>query len=543
MPNVTRGTDLGGLMRYLAGPGRSNEHTDQHLVAGDPAIMAWHHDAELSRSAAEKIATELDDPRRAFGTEVSGGHVWHCSLSLRADEGQLTDEAWAVIAEDVMVGMEFTGGERAPVRWAAVRHGLSTNGNDHIHLVVNLVREDGTKANVYRDYKRMQAVAAQLERKHGLAVLEERGAGRGERGVTRAESERAGREGRAEPHRRTLGRTVRAAAVAAGDEAEFVRRLRRHGLLVDARIAAGTSDVITGYSVALRPVAGERPLHIGGGHLAKDLSLTRLRQAWPDTPQHASAASAEWIAAKRGRRPVAPGPELAELSPDQWSELIGQQRQVQAWLAGVPADDRATWARVAGETAGAFAAWSRAVEASPGPLADAADTLARSAYVSTHVTARPAVGAPTGRGAAMLLSSVAHGGQGTVAQAALLLQLNNTVRALYDAHKAMGESRRAAEIVTVMRVRLAEVRGRLPQIPAPPTIEAAKAPAPVVDAEGAEAVRVSQIGQRPLRASDLVREPGSPVPNRLEPGRRPPGVDHGAGPGHEPGRGGSGIER
>jgi hypothetical protein len=38
---VTRGADPGGLLRYLYGPGRSNEHADPHLVAGfyDPAYL------------------------------------------------------------------------------------------------------------------------------------------------------------------------------------------------------------------------------------------------------------------------------------------------------------------------------------------------------------------------------------------------------------------------------------------------------------------------------------------------------------------------
>jgi hypothetical protein len=38
---VLRGTNAGGLLRYLYGPGRANEHTDPHLVAGfyDPAEL------------------------------------------------------------------------------------------------------------------------------------------------------------------------------------------------------------------------------------------------------------------------------------------------------------------------------------------------------------------------------------------------------------------------------------------------------------------------------------------------------------------------
>jgi hypothetical protein len=38
---VTRGTNVGRLLYYLYGPGKANEHTDPHLVAGfsDPADL------------------------------------------------------------------------------------------------------------------------------------------------------------------------------------------------------------------------------------------------------------------------------------------------------------------------------------------------------------------------------------------------------------------------------------------------------------------------------------------------------------------------
>ena len=81
---------MGGLMVYLAGPGRSNEHTEPHLVAGDAAMMAWHSEDELNRDSALAIARHLDRQRKAFDVEVARGHVWHCSLSIRAEEGQLT---------------------------------------------------------------------------------------------------------------------------------------------------------------------------------------------------------------------------------------------------------------------------------------------------------------------------------------------------------------------------------------------------------------------------------------------------------------------
>jgi len=532
MPNITRGSDFAGLMRYIAGPGRANEHSEPHLVAGDSSIMAWQDDAELDRAAAEEIARALDEPRRMLGVEVPDGAVWHCSLSLRAEEGQLSDEKWAEIARDFVDGMGFTGAEgRADCRWVAARHGLSKAGNDHIHIVVNLVREDGTKASPWRDRPRAQALAGELERKHGLQVLESRGAGRGDRGVSPAEQARVERTAAVEPERITLARTLRGAAVAAADEAEFVRRVRKDGVLIRPRFAAGTDSVVVGYSVAQRPPAGERPVWFGGGRLARDLSLPRLRDAWPDTPTSASEAAAEWTAAKRGRRPVKPGREEAAVTQADWEAATRDVEQLREWLRSVPVDDTATWARVANETAGAFAAWSARVETTPGPLANAADALARTGQVRAYRVRPKATKGPSAKGAALLLSSIAHGGTGTVAQTVLLRQLSNTVGALHDAHVAVGDAHRAAEIKTAVRERLAVVRAALPAAtPAPSTPAAGAAgerasAVAVLDPEAAEAARVARIGQVPMRTL------GPVLPTQLEPARRPaearPGSDRG----------------
>jgi len=132
----------------------------------------------------------------------------------------------------------------------------------------------------------------------------------------------------ADQPRWALARTVRACATASPDEAEFVRRMRRQGVLVRARYAEGTHDVVTGYSVAAKPEPGQRPIWYGGGNLARDLTLPRLRAEWPDTPQGASAAAAEWGAARRGRRPVAPGREVHDPDPMVWSEVGAAPRPV-----------------------------------------------------------------------------------------------------------------------------------------------------------------------------------------------------------------------
>ncbi len=64
--NVTRGSNVAGLMSYLAGEGRANEHTEQHLVAGDPAIVTMYGYGVLDQATARQIARDIDLPRQVF---------------------------------------------------------------------------------------------------------------------------------------------------------------------------------------------------------------------------------------------------------------------------------------------------------------------------------------------------------------------------------------------------------------------------------------------------------------------------------------------
>ncbi|MFS0703269.1 relaxase/mobilization nuclease domain-containing protein [Cellulomonas sp. 179-A 9B4 NHS] len=549
---------MAGLMTYLVGPGRANEHTEPHLVAGDGAMLAWHDDAELSRDGALAIARHLDRPRKATGVEVTGGHVWHCSLSLRAEEGALSDEQWRAIADDFVRAMDFDDAEgtKAPCRWVAVRHGVSTNGNDHIHLVVNLVREDGTKASVHNDFKRAQTAARALEVKHGLEPLESTRAERATRGYDPAEREAQARARARAKYERTTTRRgasapawtalpgadrqariaaelrtdqprylvalkVRAAATASNDEAEFVRRMRRSGLLVRARFADGRTDVVTGYSVAERPVAGERPIWYGGGHLARDLTLPRLRDGWPDTPTGASQAAAEWTAAKRGRRVVAPGRETSAPDPEAWALQNEELRALVERLRAVPVDDRDTWATVARQTAGALAAWSNATEETPGDLAAAADALSRSAQTYGRTVPPTKAGTVAISGAAMLLASATRGGQGTVAQAAMIRSLLRLTQAVHEAAAAAEQTRHAQLLAHDTRARLVRVRDALPKPvdvagaqPAGARTAVLERPPVTLDPEAQAVLDLLRAGQ----ARDATPAT-SPIPNDVEPTR------------------------
>ena len=177
-------------------------------------------------------------------------HVWHCSLSLHPDEPGLSDERWAELCEQFVAAMGFAGeAARAQHRWVAVRHGRSTGGSDHAHLVVGLIAEDGSKARLRNDWPRAQAASRELEARFGLRRLEAGQRGTGSRGIKPGERMADTRHRRRDHgsrgehpergSRHTLERVVRACATASRNESEFVRALREQGVRVRPRYAAG----------------------------------------------------------------------------------------------------------------------------------------------------------------------------------------------------------------------------------------------------------------------------------------------------------------
>ncbi|WP_329468694.1 relaxase/mobilization nuclease domain-containing protein [Streptomyces sp. NBC_01431] len=446
MPNITRGTDTAGLVRYLFGPGRANEHTDPRIVAAYEGFTAEGEPRfEGGSPQLAAVAADLDSPHALFGTTVKDGHVWHCSISLRSDDGPLTDEQWATVAGRMVEDMGFANRDgKAPCRWIAVHHGTSTKGNDHIHLVVDLVREDGSKADVFRDHPRSQQICAAIELDMGLSVVEGR-RGRSTPGIKRGEQEAAARRGHFEPERHTLARRVRAAGATSRSEAEFVRNLRASGVIARPRYAKGGRSEVVGYSVALHIKAGDHPpLWFPGGKLARDLTLTQLRQQWPDTdPADAVAVWSERSDALTERG--APNDLLRDETA--WEMAAQQISEVRARLAQVPTDDVVRWSQAAYDAAGVMAVLSARLEERPGPLAKAADVLARSAQRSHEDRHRP-MAVPPGqlRGAAMAARYSRSNAASALGQALMLQAMRNTMRALHDLHKARQERQQAAEI-------------------------------------------------------------------------------------------------
>lgn len=354
MPNITRGSDSKGLLRYLFGTGSHDEHRDQHLIESSPDMQrGFNCDGKPAKPFAD-LATMFDrryrerlvdgkscppDRRsRRHNPENRPGldRIWHCSLAIRAGEGILTDTQWDSIVRDFLQRMGMTDEDGEGMTWVAVRHGLSRNGNDHVHIVVQLAKDDGWH-NPFNDRRKAQRACRDMERERPElvelgAVLDrdhirysykewrewaEWKARQDYRGATPwtdlSKDERAGLCARVMADtmpRYAIGRIVRACALASRSEDEFVRRVRREGLNIDPRLRKGVGkesftqrSQIVGYTVTWRSRDGwtER---LSATDLGPDMRLKELRRTWSTNPNDSNLAVMEWQAAMENRRPA-----------------------------------------------------------------------------------------------------------------------------------------------------------------------------------------------------------------------------------------------
>ena len=277
---LDRGSKLASLLYYLYGPGKACEHTGPHLVAG------WWHPAELEpplRPGGKRdfryLTGLMEQPVAMLGDRAPAEPVWHCAVRAAPDDPDLGDGAWMRIAAEVMhrTGLSRHGEEDDGVRWVAVHH-----GGNHIHIVATLARQDGGRAHLHNEYYRIGEALRDLEAEYGLVVVA-RADRTAARAPTRAETEKAARAGQAEPPRATLRRHVQGAAAGARSEAEFFAALARRGVQVRLRHGEHDPKMVTGYAVTMAgaQTAAGGPVWFGGGKLAPDLSLPKLRQRWP----------------------------------------------------------------------------------------------------------------------------------------------------------------------------------------------------------------------------------------------------------------------
>ena len=96
---ITKGASGRGLIRYLFGPGKANEHRDQRVIAA-----GWRCGPKKGRtlSAGEiaDLGAALDAANDSYGKNPTGGHIWHVSLSLpHGGSTHRSTSEWAEIAQ------------------------------------------------------------------------------------------------------------------------------------------------------------------------------------------------------------------------------------------------------------------------------------------------------------------------------------------------------------------------------------------------------------------------------------------------------------
>ena len=296
---VVRGTDARRLLYYLYGPGKANEHTDPHVVAGfsDPADLEPQRRPGGSRDFG-RLAGLLTQPLAALAGAGYAKPVWHCSIRAAPKDRLLSDAEWAQVAVRVM---DRTGLAPATddlgVRWVAIRHAA-----DHVHIVATLARQDGTRPRIWNDFYRVREACQDAEARFGLrrTAPADRTAARC---ASRAEAEQSARRGWAEPPRMRLRREVCTAAAGARGEQEFFARLGDAGVAVRKRYSTTSSGEVTGYAVGL-PAHTTKDGGIvwyGGGKLAADLTLPKLRRRWESSGQEAGPLSGRGMSAAAAR--------------------------------------------------------------------------------------------------------------------------------------------------------------------------------------------------------------------------------------------------
>jgi hypothetical protein len=292
---LPRGHGVAGLLRYLLGPGRANKHVNPRIVAawnGDPARLEPPRD-DRGRPVVGRLAGLLEQPLALLGDRAPAEPVFHVMARCAPGDPELPDRAMAAIAAEFMhrTGLSVRGLEHQGVRWVAVCH-----GDNHVHIMATLARQDGGRARLSREriilgqVRRWAETAGWATDPADRARYQLQAAPRPDRTAakrpTRAEAEKARRAGRAEAPRVTLRRIVQAAAAGARTDAEFADRVAELGGLVNWRISPSTGEV-TGYSVGLpgdltaaRPGRPARQLYYGGRKLAPDLTWPKLRARW-----------------------------------------------------------------------------------------------------------------------------------------------------------------------------------------------------------------------------------------------------------------------
>ncbi len=452
---VSRGQGVSGLLRYLFGPGRHNEHTDPHVVAGwdDPAALEPELDA-AGRPDLGPLVHLLDLPLQAIPGRPPTQTVWHCSLRAAPGDRRLSDAEWAEVAGDVVTRTGLApASDDGGCRWVAVRH-----ADDHVHLVVTLARQDGRRVTPRNDFYRVGEACRAAELRLGLRKTDARDRTADAR-PARGEQEKAARIGLREPARTTLRREVRSAAASAHGVEEFLARLRAGGVMVQGRQSQHAPGELTGYAVALpghRAAAGG-VVWYGGGKLAADLSLPKLRRRWDDADQPASTTASAGLSVEQRAAVWAQARRTTAEAAQRMQRLVEVDPAAAADTAWAASDALAVAARLAEGRRG-------------GPLSRAAEDMDRAGREAWGRTPAPS---PTGSGLRSVARLLAVTGRARRDETTQLLALVLNLAAIVEATARLRATQDRAAQAAAARSAAEQLARRQRELVAAATLAAA----------------------------------------------------------------------
>lgn len=321
---ISSGKDTAYLIRYLFDTKKAKDHTDPHLVASWDGFAPDPGRTDDFTATRKLLVADLDlrvKQARRLG-RAPERHVWHCSLRTATTDRHLSDEEWADIARRVVAATGIAPqNDPDGCRWVAVRH-----APDHIHIAATKVRGDLSTARHWNDYLTADRELAAIEKEYGLFQVA-RGDRTAAKRPTRAEQEKAHRQGQEKPARERLRTIVRTAVAATTSTDEFIGLLSHtEGVLVE--VVYFPSGDVRGYKVASEDTttAGRQPIWFSGSELAPDLSFPKIRARLEATePQPADG----------------PG----RCRPNPWHRATAAAERIPHHLSGY--DDRASQAHLA----------------------------------------------------------------------------------------------------------------------------------------------------------------------------------------------------
>ncbi|GAA2676809.1 relaxase/mobilization nuclease domain-containing protein [Streptomyces lunalinharesii] len=269
------GSKTRGLLAYLYGPGRADEHLDPHIVAGF-AMLGMPDPGRDENATLTELAHYLDQPVRLrnseFGKKITD-HVWHCPVRAAPEDRYLSDAEWGEIAQRIVAAAGIAPeGDDLACRWIAVRH-----ADDHIHILATTVREDGHRPKLHDSGIRVGDECREIEKDYGLRRLK-KGDRTGTRRPTQAEMHKAERLGWEQPAQQWLEERIRAAIPHVTDAEELLTYLEADGVLL--QVKRGPSGDPLGYAAG-RPgdLNGQQEqIFHPGGRISPDLSLPKLKK-------------------------------------------------------------------------------------------------------------------------------------------------------------------------------------------------------------------------------------------------------------------------